>query len=58
MAALTRDPQELAALVREGNRRAIARAISLVEDEDSGAIELMAALWPHVGGAEIGRAHV
>ena len=53
MAALTRDPQELAALVREGNRRAIARAISLVEDEDSGAIELMAALWPHVGGAAV-----
>lgn len=53
MAALTRDPQELAALVREGNRRAIARAISLVEDEDTGAIELMAALWPHVGGAAV-----
>ena len=53
MAALTRDPQELAALVREGNRRAIARAISLVEDEDTGAVELMAALWPHVGGAAV-----
>jgi LAO/AO transport system kinase len=40
-------------LVREGNRRAIARAISLVEDEDTGAVELMAALWPHVGGAAV-----
>ena len=53
MAALTRDPLELAALVRAGDRRAIARAISLVEDEDTGAVELMAALWPHVGGAAV-----
>lgn len=53
MAALTRDPIELAALVRAGDRRAIARAISLVEDEDTGAAELMAALWPHVGGAAV-----
>ena len=53
MAALTRDPIELAALVRAGDRRAIARAISLVEDEDTGATELMAALWPHVGGAAV-----
>lgn len=51
MAVLTRDPVELAALVRAGDRRAIARAISLVEDEDTGAAELLAALWPHVGGA-------
>ena len=53
MAALTRDPVELAELVRVGDRRAIARAISLVEDEDTGAAELLAALWPHVGGASI-----
>lgn len=53
MAALTRDPQELAALVCAGDRRAIARAISLVEDEDTGAAELMAALWPQVGGAAV-----
>ncbi len=53
MAALTRDPVELAQLVCAGDRRAIARAISLVEDEDAGARELMAALWPHVGGAAV-----
>jgi LAO/AO transport system kinase len=53
MAALTRDPIELAALVRAGDRRAIARAISLVEDEDTGAAELLQALWPHVGGAMV-----
>ncbi|MGI9186381.1 MAG: nucleoside-triphosphatase, partial [Gaiellales bacterium] len=53
MAPLTRDPIELATLVRAGDRRAIARAISLVEDEGAGAAELMAALWPHVGGAAV-----
>jgi LAO/AO transport system kinase len=53
MAALPRDPVELAALVRSGDRRAIARAISLVEDEATAAAELMQALWPHVGGAAV-----
>ena len=53
MAALPRDPVELAALVRSGDRRAIARAISLVEDEATAAAELMRTLWPHVGGAAV-----
>jgi LAO/AO transport system kinase len=53
MAALPRDPAALAALVRTGDRRAVARAISLVEDESDGAAELMAALWPAVGGAAV-----
>lgn len=53
MAVLTRDPVELARLVRSGDRRAIARAISLVEDETAGAAELMAELWPHAGGAAV-----
>ena len=55
MAALPRDPVELAALVRSGDRRAIARAISLVEDEATAAAELVRALWPPDGGvAEAG----
>lgn len=53
MAPLPRDPEELAALVRTGDRRAIARAISLIEDEADGAAALMAALWPHAGGARV-----
>jgi LAO/AO transport system kinase len=53
MAALPRDPAALAALVRTGDRRAVARAISLVEDESDGAAELMATLWPAVGGAAV-----
>ncbi|MGI9116662.1 MAG: methylmalonyl Co-A mutase-associated GTPase MeaB, partial [Gaiellales bacterium] len=53
MAALPREPAQLAELVRAGDRRAIARAISLVEDEDTGAAELIAALWPHAGGAAV-----
>ena len=63
MAALPSDPVELAAQVRAGDRRAIARAISLIEDEAPEAAALVAALWPHAGGAQvvgikIGRAHV
>ncbi len=51
MPPLTRDPVELAALVRTGDRRAIARAISWIEDEEPEAGALVAALWPHVGNA-------
>ena len=53
MAALPRDPEELAAHVRAGDRRAIARAISLIEDEAPEAAALVAALWPHAGGAQV-----
>jgi LAO/AO transport system kinase len=41
----------LAAGVRAGQTRAIARAISLVEDEAAEAQPLLAALFPHAGGA-------
>jgi len=41
----------LAARVREGETRAIARAISLIEDESPQAADLVRALFPHTGGA-------
>ena len=53
MAAPSRDPDALAAQVREGDRRAVARAISLIEDGDPAAAPLMAAIWPHAGGAAV-----
>jgi len=53
MAALTRDPEELARLVVAGDRRAIARAISWVEDEHPAAAALVAAIWPRVGRAMV-----
>jgi LAO/AO transport system kinase len=43
--------EELAARVRAGDVRAIARAITLVEDVRPEARELLAALFPHAGGA-------
>lgn len=36
-----------------GNRRALAKAISHVEDEAAGAQELLAALYPHTGHAHL-----
>ncbi len=47
-------PAELASLiagVRAGNTRAVARAISLVEDEPEPAQRLLRALFPHAGGS-------
>src|SRR5690349_21649735 len=43
--------EELAAGVRAGQVRAIARAISWVEDEDARADALLAALYPSTGRA-------
>jgi LAO/AO transport system kinase len=43
--------EELAAGVRRGEVRAIARAISLVEDGSPEARDLVATLFPHAGGA-------
>jgi LAO/AO transport system kinase len=43
--------EELAGRVRAGDVRAIARAITLVEDGRPEARELLAALFPHAGGA-------
>jgi LAO/AO transport system kinase len=44
-------PSELARDVLRGDVRAVARAISTVENERSGAGELLAALFPHAGRA-------
>ena len=51
MAPLPPQPAALAALVCAGDRRAIARAISWIEDEHSSAGELVAELWPKTSGA-------
>jgi LAO/AO transport system kinase len=42
---------ELAAGVLEGEKRAVARAITLVENRDPAAYELVRELYPHTGGA-------
>lgn len=47
--ALTHD--QLVSGVRSGDRRALARAISLVENRDPGAHDLVAALYPETGRA-------
>ncbi len=44
-------PDALAAAVRAGHRRAIARAITRVENGLAGAGDLVDALYPHTGGA-------
>jgi LAO/AO transport system kinase len=43
--------EELASAVRAGDRRALARAISLVENSDPLAYELVADIYPHTGRA-------
>jgi LAO/AO transport system kinase len=43
--------EQLAAGVRAGEPRALARAISLVEDADPAAYELVRSLYPHTGHA-------
>ncbi|MGA0122139.1 MAG: methylmalonyl Co-A mutase-associated GTPase MeaB [Gaiellales bacterium] len=53
MSALPADPVALAERVRAGDRRAIARAISRIEDEDPASEALVAALWPSVGRARV-----
>jgi LAO/AO transport system kinase len=45
------DPAELVRRVLGGDRRAVARAISLVENRDPRGAELMALLFPHTGRA-------
>ena len=51
MSPLPPQPAALAELVCAGDRRAIARAISWIEDEHASAGELVAELWPQTGGA-------
>ena len=43
------DPDALAERVLAGDRRAVARAISLAEDEHPGAQRLLQLLYPHAG---------
>jgi LAO/AO transport system kinase len=43
--------ETLAAGVRDGDRRALARAITLVENADPMAYDVVRALYPHTGGA-------
>jgi LAO/AO transport system kinase len=45
------DPAQLVAGVRDGDRRALARAISLVENGDPRASELVRGVYPHTGNA-------
>ena len=45
------DPDALAERVLTGDRRAVARAISLAEDEHPGAQRLLQLLYPHAGRA-------
>lgn len=47
------DVPSLVASAREGTARAVARLISLVEDEHPALPEIVAALAPHVGGAHV-----
>lgn len=47
----TSNPAELAAAVRRGNRRALARAVSLVERGGEAAEELVRDLYPDTGAA-------
>jgi LAO/AO transport system kinase len=46
-----RTPEEVAAGVLDGDRRAVARAISLIEDGVDGSDVVMRTLWPHTGAA-------
>jgi LAO/AO transport system kinase len=46
-----RTPQELADGIRAGNRRALARSLSLVESERAGADELLTLINPYAGKA-------
>src|SRR6185312_10752565 len=45
------DPDALAERVLAGDRRAVARAISLAEDENPGARRVLEILYPHAGKA-------
>jgi LAO/AO transport system kinase len=49
--ARPRDPEALVEALRGGDRRALARALSLVEQGGDGAREVGRLAWPHGGGA-------
>src|SRR5579871_5584464 len=46
-------PSELARAVLAGDRRALARAITLAQDGGDGARELISAIYPHTGRAAV-----
>lgn len=48
---MSRSPTALVEGVLAGNRRAIGRAITLLESRGEGGREVLAALYPHTGGA-------
>ena len=63
MERLRRDPKELVEAARGGDRAAVARLISLVEEGGESAREVGRATYPLSGraytvGVKIGRAHV
>jgi LAO/AO transport system kinase len=51
--AAVQSPGELAERVLSGDVRAVARAISMVENDRPGGRELLAVLFPHAGRAEV-----
>jgi LAO/AO transport system kinase len=51
--AMVTDGQALARRLRDGDRRALARAISWVEDGAAGAPDLLRELYPHTGQARV-----
>lgn len=53
MAATTKTVDELAEAVAAGDRRALARAISLVENDDPRGWQLVRALYPRTGRARV-----
>jgi LAO/AO transport system kinase len=50
---LTQDTQSQIAHLRAGDARALARAISIVENRQPGSSELLKALFPHTGRARV-----
>jgi LAO/AO transport system kinase len=46
-------PSELAQRLLAGDRRALARAITLVQDDEPAALELVREIYPHTGNAAI-----
>jgi len=50
---LNSDPKALVARLRAGDPRALARAISAIENRSSGWSELLKALFPHTGHARV-----
>ncbi len=51
--AVTGDPMELVERLRSGDRRALARAITLVENADPAGRELVRAIYPTTGNANL-----